>query len=177
MLPIFSELQTHYVGAYAICKLHSKLYLSRKTCCGRSNGNYSRPVDGASLSIYSGQRYLSWWRNLFGHTPATDRMAAFGKLIFRMYRLPKAANQSSKYLPFIPAPRYRGEIKTELRNVNRTFSNAYIKFGINHFFQQDKFSVLTEQKNSNTRIHFIECRYRKQILRRSTGARLYVFVH
>ena len=47
--------------------------------------------------------------------------------------------ESSKYLPFIPAPRYRGEIKAELRNVNRTFSNAYIKFGINHFFQQDKF--------------------------------------
>ncbi|AZA58619.1 MULTISPECIES: TonB-dependent receptor [Flavobacteriales] len=44
-----------------------------------------------------------------------------------------------KYLPFIPAPRYRGEVKAELKAVNSTFSNAYIKFGLDHFFKQDKF--------------------------------------
>lgn len=47
--------------------------------------------------------------------------------------------ESSKYLPFIPAPRYRGEIKAELKEVNHTFSNAYIKFGLDRFFKQDKF--------------------------------------
>ena len=47
--------------------------------------------------------------------------------------------ESSKYLPFIPAPRYRGEIKAELKNDNRTFSNAYVKFGVDYFFEQNKF--------------------------------------
>lgn len=46
--------------------------------------------------------------------------------------------ESSKYLPSIPAPRYRGEIKAELKQVNTTFSNGYIKFGIDCFFKQDK---------------------------------------
>jgi len=47
--------------------------------------------------------------------------------------------ESSKYLPFIPAPRYRGEIKAELKEVNHTFSNAYIKFGRDYFFKQNRF--------------------------------------
>jgi len=46
---------------------------------------------------------------------------------------------SSKYLPFIPAPKYRGEIKAQFKNVGKNLSNAYIKFGIDYFFQQDKF--------------------------------------
>lgn len=46
---------------------------------------------------------------------------------------------SSKYLPFIPAPKYRGEIKAQFKNVGKTLSNAYIKFGIDYFFSQDKF--------------------------------------
>ncbi len=46
---------------------------------------------------------------------------------------------SSKYLPFIPAPKYRGEIKAQFKNVGKTLSNAYIKFGIDYFFAQDKF--------------------------------------
>lgn len=46
--------------------------------------------------------------------------------------------ESSRYLPFTPAPRYRGAIKAELKNINKTFSNGYIKFGVDHFFNQDK---------------------------------------
>lgn len=46
--------------------------------------------------------------------------------------------RSSRYLPFIPAPRYKGEIKAELKSINRTFSNGYIKFGIDHFFKQNR---------------------------------------
>lgn len=46
---------------------------------------------------------------------------------------------STKYLPFIPAPRYRGEIKAQFKTVGKTLSNAYIKFGIDYFFKQDKF--------------------------------------
>jgi len=46
---------------------------------------------------------------------------------------------SSKYLPFIPAPKYRGEIKAQFKNVSENLSNTYIKFGVDYFFKQDKF--------------------------------------
>lgn len=46
---------------------------------------------------------------------------------------------SAKYLPFIPAPKYRGEIKAQCKRVGNIFSNGYIKFGIDHFFAQNKF--------------------------------------
>ena len=44
-----------------------------------------------------------------------------------------------KHLPFIPAPKYRGELKAQFQKLNGSFSNAYIKFGVDHYFKQDKF--------------------------------------
>ncbi len=46
---------------------------------------------------------------------------------------------SSKYLPFIPAPKYRGELKAQFNNVGKNLTNVYIKFGLDYFFEQDKF--------------------------------------
>jgi iron complex outermembrane receptor protein len=46
---------------------------------------------------------------------------------------------STKYLPFIPAPKYRGELKAQFKKVGKTLTNAYIKFGVDYYFQQDKF--------------------------------------
>jgi iron complex outermembrane receptor protein len=46
---------------------------------------------------------------------------------------------STKYLPFIPAPKYRGELKAQFKKVTKDITNAYIKFGIDYYFQQDKF--------------------------------------
>lgn len=46
---------------------------------------------------------------------------------------------STKYLPFIPAPKYRGELKAQFKKVGKNLTNAYIKFGVDYYFQQDKF--------------------------------------
>lgn len=46
---------------------------------------------------------------------------------------------SSKYLSFIPTPKYRGEIKAQFNNIGKTLSNAFVKFGIDYYFKQDKF--------------------------------------
>ena len=46
---------------------------------------------------------------------------------------------SIKYLPFIPAPKYRGELKAQFKKVGKNVTNAYIKFGIDYYFEQDKF--------------------------------------
>lgn len=45
---------------------------------------------------------------------------------------------STKYLPSIPAPKYRGEVKAAFNNTGKTLSNTYIKFGVDHYFKQDK---------------------------------------
>jgi iron complex outermembrane recepter protein len=45
---------------------------------------------------------------------------------------------STKYLPFIPAPKYRGELKAEFSKFGSVFSNIYLKFSLDHFFKQDQ---------------------------------------
>ncbi len=45
---------------------------------------------------------------------------------------------SMRYLPFIPAPKYTGEIKAQWKKMGKTFSNVYFQVGIEHFFRQDK---------------------------------------
>jgi len=46
---------------------------------------------------------------------------------------------STKYLPFIPAPKYRGELKAQFKKVGKNLSNTYVKFGVDYYFKQDKF--------------------------------------
>ena len=44
-----------------------------------------------------------------------------------------------KYLPLIPAPKYRSEIKAQFNTIGSYFTNTYFKFGIDHYFEQNKF--------------------------------------
>lgn len=45
---------------------------------------------------------------------------------------------STKYLPFTPAPKWVSDIRFELIRHGKTFNNMYISFGIEHNFKQDK---------------------------------------
>ncbi len=45
---------------------------------------------------------------------------------------------STKYLPFTPPYKYRSELKFIFKNAESTFKNAYIKFGMDYYFKQDK---------------------------------------
>lgn len=42
-----------------------------------------------------------------------------------------------KYLPYIPAPKYRGEIKTQFKELNNSISNFYAKFSVDYYFAQN----------------------------------------
>ncbi len=46
---------------------------------------------------------------------------------------------STKYLPFIPAPKYRFELKAYFKKAGKSLVNAYIKFGVEYNFEQEKF--------------------------------------
>ncbi len=45
-------------------------------------------------------------------------------------------SDSTKYLPFIPAAKYRGELKAEFKKFGTVLTNIYVKLGIDHFFKQ-----------------------------------------
>jgi iron complex outermembrane recepter protein len=51
----------------------------------------------------------------------------------------KNQSDSTKYLPFIPAAKYRGELKAQFKTVNKWLNNAYIKCTIDHYFEQNKY--------------------------------------
>jgi iron complex outermembrane receptor protein len=46
---------------------------------------------------------------------------------------------STRYLPFIPAPKYRGEIKAQFNAVGAYLTGVYAKIGIDHYFQQQHY--------------------------------------
>jgi iron complex outermembrane receptor protein len=46
---------------------------------------------------------------------------------------------STKNLPLIPAPKYKGELRAQFKTAGEKLSNAYIKVGMDHYFKQDKF--------------------------------------
>jgi iron complex outermembrane recepter protein len=51
----------------------------------------------------------------------------------------KNETDSTRYLPFIPAPKYRGEIKTEFKKAGKVLSNVYAKIAMDYFFQQNQY--------------------------------------
>lgn len=45
---------------------------------------------------------------------------------------------SMKYLPFIPAPHYRGGIKTQFENLTKGMPDFYVKMNVDYYFAQNK---------------------------------------
>ena len=45
--------------------------------------------------------------------------------------------ENEKFLPFIPAPKYRGEIKTQFKEISEGITDFYAKFSVDHYFKQN----------------------------------------
>ncbi len=45
--------------------------------------------------------------------------------------------ENQKFLPFIPAPKYRGEIKTQFKEISEGITDFYAKFSVDHYFNQN----------------------------------------
>ncbi len=48
-------------------------------------------------------------------------------------------SDSTKYLPFIPAAKYRGELRAQFKTVGILLNDVYIKFAIDYYFAQNRF--------------------------------------
>ncbi len=46
---------------------------------------------------------------------------------------------STQYLPFIPAGKYRGELKAQFQSVGKLLTDVYVKFAVDHYFAQYRF--------------------------------------
>ncbi len=57
-------------------------------------------------------------------------------------------NDSSKYLPFIPAPRLQSELRATIKKMGSIFSNSFLKIEFNYFLKQNR--VLLENKTETT---------------------------
>lgn len=56
-----------------------------------------------------------------------------------VYAIQQNQTDSTKYLPFIPAPKYRGELKAQFAAVGKKLSNLYGKIGIDIFLAQNNY--------------------------------------
>lgn len=48
------------------------------------------------------------------------------------------ASDSTKYLPFIPAPKFQSEVRAQFKKAGKAFANFYINIKIDYFFQQNR---------------------------------------
>jgi iron complex outermembrane recepter protein len=65
------------------------------------------------------------------------------------------ANDSAKYLPFMPAPRYQSELRANIKVKKSVLRNAFIKFEYNHHWRQDR--VLLENRTETVTPSYSLC--------------------
>lgn len=46
---------------------------------------------------------------------------------------------STKYLPFIPAPKYSAVLRAQFKKLGKRLTNVYVKIGVDVYFKQDQF--------------------------------------
>jgi len=51
----------------------------------------------------------------------------------------KSQPDSTKYLPFTPAPKFSSELKATSKKLGKALANAYVKIGVDNYSKQDKF--------------------------------------
>jgi len=48
------------------------------------------------------------------------------------------ATDSTRYLPFTPAPKWKSDLRAEFDNLGKCLRNSFISFGLEYYFKQDK---------------------------------------
>jgi iron complex outermembrane receptor protein len=47
-------------------------------------------------------------------------------------------NDSTRYLPFIPSPKFQSELRANLKKIGKSLSNAFLKLEYNYYWKQDR---------------------------------------
>jgi len=80
---------------------------------------------GGEISIDVHPHPLDWlhFENSFSYVQSTQ----------------KNQPDSTKYLPFTPAPKFSSELKANLKKLSKSLKNSYIQLGLDNYFTQNKF--------------------------------------
>lgn len=101
---------------------------------------------GDSLSDgFSTFKYTSGNANLFGgeitidiHPHPLDWLH-FENSFSYVQSVQQHQPDSMKYLPFTPAPKFSSELRANKKKLGKWFNNAYMKFGLDYYFDQNHF--------------------------------------
>ncbi|OFY86505.1 MAG: TonB-dependent receptor [Bacteroidetes bacterium RIFCSPLOWO2_12_FULL_35_15] len=122
------DLFSNYISNYIFLSKLNSASGGDSLTDGFSTFNYSSGnanLSGGEVSIDIHTRKLEWlhFENSFSYVQAVQ----------------KNQPDSTKYLPFTPAPKYTSELKISKKKLGKYFSNSYFKFGIDYYFSQNKF--------------------------------------
>ena len=103
-------------------------------------------VKGDSLSDgYSTFKFVSGEANLMGGEISVDihphplDWLHFENSFSLVQSVQKNQPDSTKYLPFTPAPKFTTELKATTRKLGKYLANSYLKIGVDNYFEQNKF--------------------------------------
>ena len=92
---------------------------------------------GPAFKYVQGNAILSGGEAVVNIRPRNIRWINFDNSFSFVNALQKNQPDSTKYLPYTPPPKYRTELKV-IYTKGKTIKNAYLKVGIDHYFEQNK---------------------------------------
>ncbi len=92
---------------------------------------------GPVFKYVQGNAILSGGEVVLNIRPHTLKWLNFDNSFSFVSAIQKNQPDSTKYLPYTPPPKYRTELKF-IYNKSKVLKNAYIKVGVDYFFEQNK---------------------------------------
>jgi iron complex outermembrane receptor protein len=94
-------------------------------------------LSGPAFKYVQGDAVLSGGELVFNIHPKAVKWLHFDNSFSYVSAIQSNQPDSGKYLPYTSPPKYRGELKF-LLPISKAIKNAYIKVGIEHYFEQNK---------------------------------------
>ncbi|MEO5582932.1 MAG: TonB-dependent receptor [Saprospiraceae bacterium] len=104
-----------------------------------STGSDSLRNDFSAFKYTSGQANLSGGEISIDIHPHPLDWLHFENSFSYVRSIQKNQPDSSTYLPFTPPAKFSSELKAVSKKIGKSFLNAYVKLGVDHYFAQNKF--------------------------------------
>ncbi len=93
---------------------------------------------GPTFKFVQGNAMLTGGEGILNIHPSQLKWIQFNNSFCMVNAVQKNQPDSTKYLPYTPPYKVRSELVFECPKSGKTFNNAYLKFGVDHFFEQNK---------------------------------------
>lgn len=141
-----TSLQVDYELGYATKHVNAKLNLfanninnyifSRKLAS--QTGTDSIMDDNTCYKFESGDAQIMGGEFYLDIHPHPWDWLHFENSFSYVHSILKNQSDSTKYIPFTPAPKWKSDIRADISKVGKYVQNGFISFGIEHYFRQDK---------------------------------------